>query len=290
MSIKGCADSAEAATRIFRTFEEGKPELLPIGIDFVDDAIGGLFPGTLVIAAMDTGVGKSRLALGAALRFAEVHGVPGESAGIISVEDPEDVVGARLLAWASGVDSRKIRKKDLTNEEIDDVANGIDYLRELDERGSAPKFAYRIGGGLDDILDATEELAEAGCKVIWLDFLQKVRGVSDDRRNEVGTVMVQYQRACNRLGVVPCALSQFSRRQDSNREPRLWHLKESGDIENECRLALLGWQTDPDLICVKIEKSTFGGGGERAYFKTMESGMLEPVTTEERFEGPYNDF
>lgn len=280
MSTKGLFDSANSAAKLFKTFEEGRPELVPLGIDEVDNALGGLFKGTLTVVGMASGVGKSRLALGSALRFGEVHGKPGERAGIISTEDPEDVVGSRLLAWASGVSSLRIRRKDFTDDDLARLDSGMARLEELDAKGSAPRFAYRIGSDLDGVLDAVDELADEGCRVIWLDYLQKIRGVSDDRRNEVGQVMVSFQRRCNERGAVPVMLSQFSRRSDKG-EPKLSDLKESGDIENEARLVLLGWESEVvtnngKAITIKVAKSTFGGGGMRFYRRTEESGMLVP--------------
>lgn len=285
MTAKGLHASAKFATDLFRTFSPGeRPNLIPLGIDELDQTIGGLFPGTLVVVGMDRGTGKSRTALSASLRFGEVHNTPGERAGIISVEDPEDVVGSRLMAWASGVDSLKIRRGDLNDDERARIAEGLDYLQALDERGSAPLFSYDIGAPLDTILESARELCQKGCKVIWLDYLQKIRGHSDDRRNEVGTTMVKFQRVCEQGGAVPVILSQFHRRADDTREPSLTSFKESGDIENEARLALLGWKNfdlGDGAVTMKLAKSTFGGEGLRINRITAESGLLEPLPLED---------
>jgi replicative DNA helicase len=277
MSTKGLYESAQAAASLFCTFSEGRPALLPVGIDAVDTVVGGLFPGTLGVVAMDTGIGKSRLALAAALRFGELHSKPGERAGIVSLEDPEDLAGSRILAWASGVDSLKIRTKTFNASEKRSLEQGMQRLRTMDERGSAPKFAYRLGASLDEVKEAVKELTDTGCKVIWLDYLQKIRGVSDDRRSEVGRVMTAFQRACFDGGAVAMMISQFVRRDTAN-EPQLYHLKESGDIENEARLAILGWQhpTLQRAVQCKVAKSAYGGVGTRFKFRTDRSGMLVP--------------
>ncbi len=280
MSVSNLSESAEAAAELFSVFSDERPDLIPLGIDEIDKDIGGMFKGTLVVLAMDTGVGKSRFVLGSALRFGEVCEVPGARVGIISVEDGEDVVGARLLAWASGVDSLRIRRKAFVDGDLEKLEHGMEVLRSLDEAGNAPVFAYRIGGSLEDILSAARELGEAGCKVIWLDYLQKVRGVSDDRRGEIGRVLTEFQRECANAGAVAGVVSQFSRRQ-GRAEPQLHHLKESGDIENEARLALLGWKADlntgEDIVALKVAKSTFGYAGRGTFYRrTAESGMLEP--------------
>jgi len=280
VTIVGLSDSADSAAQLFCTFSEGRPELTPLGIPAVDNAIGGMFKGSLVVVGLATGVGKSRFMLGSALNYGEVCKKAGSRVGVISLEDGEDVVGSRLLAWASGVNSRKIRTKTFDKDELALLQDGREYLSALDEAGSSPMFAYRIGGSLDDILKAVDELADAGCEVIWLDYLQKVRGVSEDRRGEVGLVMSSFQRACSRRGAVPALLSQFSRGvRNEKHGPQIHYLKESGDIENEGRLIILGWRADSlgeGVIGFKIAKSTFGATGLKFYMKTGESGMLEP--------------
>jgi replicative DNA helicase len=282
MSTKGLYESAKSAAELFRTFSEGRPALLPIGIDAVDSVVGGLFQGTLGVVAMDTGIGKSRLALAASLRFGEVHARPGERAGIISLEDPEDLAGSRILAWASGVDSLKIRTKTFNESEKRKLAAGMERLRQMDDRNTAPRFCYRLGASLDEVVESIKELTGEGCKVIWLDYLQKIRGVSDDRRGEVGKVMTSFQRNCNEGGAVAMMISQFVRRDTSN-EPSLNQLKESGDIENEARLAILGWQ-HPSLartVQCRVAKSAYGGLDTRFKYRTDRSGMLVPFEVDD---------
>ena len=67
--------SAKEAIRRFRTFEEGEPDLIPLGIPPVDRAIGGLFPGSCGVLGMATGVGKSSLMLSSALSSPETVGI-----------------------------------------------------------------------------------------------------------------------------------------------------------------------------------------------------------------------
>lgn len=275
MTVTGLYQSASEAATLFQTFGEGAPDLCPLGLPEVDNTIGGVFPGTLVVVAADQGVGKSRTALTAALNYAET--AREGRTGIISLEDPADVVGGRLLAWASGVPGLKIRRKDLDDNDLEDLEEGMKKLRALDDTGRAPVFSYRIGGNLNDIEDAVEQLAMEDCKIIWLDYLQKVRGVSDDRRNEVGRVLSAFQRVCARHGIVPVVISQFTRR-DLTKPPQLHHLKESGDIENEARVILLGYDDHefPGAVCFRLAKSTYGGGGLMFRYRTDPSGHLVP--------------
>ena len=72
------------------------------------------------------------------------------------------------------------------------------------------------------------------------------------------------------------AASQFSRSASPTEEPHSWFLKETGDLENEARLIILGWQDadNPATIHYKIDKSTFGGVGTRFVYERDHSGTL----------------
>lgn len=264
--ILSLGDSGEAAFQTFRTFAEGEPDLIPTGIAPVDRVVGGLFPGSGGILAAATGVGKSSLVLAAALSSPTMT-------GIVSLEDTEDVVGTRALAYHSGVDSLRIRKKQITDEERDALADARDKLEEAPVR-----VAFEVGSGLDEIIESIEGLADLGCRLIWVDYIQKIRGVREDRRNEVSTAFTQIQRKCDRLGVAAMFVSQFSRQPDPTRIPQIFWLKESGDLENEGRLIILCHKDDEEddgnVVRGRIAKSTFGGEDTWFKYRRDESGSL----------------
>ena len=207
-----------------------------------------------------------------------------ESVGIISCEDTPDVVGSRALAWASGVNSRKLRTKHLSDQDKADIAVGRDRLDSTNVL-----VTYAIGAPVKTILDCVNALAEAGCRLIWLDYLQKVRGVMEDRRNEVSTIYTQFQYACAQNECAGMVISQFSR-QDPTKEPQIYWLKESGDIENEARLIILGNRSaeDADTVYCRVAKSTFGGENIRFSYKRDSAGILREVVNRE--EDDFSDF
>lgn len=263
--ILGLGESGEAATRLFRTFTDGKPDLIPTGLGPVDRKIGGLFPGSGGILAAATGAGKSSILLAAALSSPV-------RTGIISLEDTPDIVGSRALGFLSGVDSLKIRTKDLNDLEKQQIKNTLPKLAKTDIL-----VAYEIGSTLQEIVKAVNLLAEKGCRFIWIDYLQKIRGITEDRRNEVSTAYTSIQRASDRAGVAVMFVSQFSRQPDPTRTPQIHWLKESGDLENEARLIVLAHrdpQDDRRLIC-RVAKATFGGEGLLFSYRRDEAGALK---------------
>lgn len=257
--------TADAAIKTFHTFDDGVPELIPLGIPLVDAEIGGLGPASVGIVGAPTGVGKSSFVLASVLRSAT-------PVGVISLEDPPDVWGARLLSAVSGVSSLKIRRKDLDLSQIQAIRKGRDKLAEM----THVHVSYRIGGTLEEIDEATQELSDLGCKLIWIDYIQKIRGHNaNDRRNEVSSSFTRLQRSFSKRGVAGMVVSQFSR-QPSDVAPGIWMLKESGDLENEARLIILGSRSrdDPELLRFRVAKSTFGGENLSWAMRRDESGTL----------------
>jgi replicative DNA helicase len=265
-------DSAGVASKFFHLFDEGRPDLIQLGLPPVDNAIGGMFPGSCGILAAGTGVGKSSIVLTSALTTPS-------RVGIISTEDTPDVFGTRILSLVSGVDSLKMRRKCFSPAEAKAVSRAYETLRQ----DSGVRVAYPIGGGLEAVRDATRSLAAEGCKLVWLDYIQKVRGNSDDRRNEVSTIYTKFQEECYLNGCVGMVVSQFRRLEDPTRQPQIYHLKESGDLENEARLIILAHRDKDDLNVVnfRIAKCTFGGENVRFQYRRNQSGSLEQVQYDE---------
>lgn len=263
----------DEAVDTFYLNKEGQPELIPLGFDKLDEEVGGLGPGSVGILAAATGVGKSSAMLAAMLNSRI-------KVGAVSLEDGPDVVGTRLLAALSNIDSLRIRRKALSKAELKKVNDAAEHsqLERL-------LFAYPTAGSLDRVLDAIDELAKAGCRLIWLDYLQKVRGHGKgDRRNEVSETLTRCQEKAAEHGAALMAISQFRRLKtegkDREKVPGIHHLKESGDLENEARLIILAHkQSTPDGMRVRfrLAKSTYGGEYVRWDMERDQSGTLRPT-------------
>ena len=106
MSVTDVEGTIASAVETFYLDRDGKPELVPTGFSALDSELGGLGPGACGILAAATGVGKSSAMLAAMLASPV-------KVGAVSLEDGPDVVGSRLLSALSGINSLRIRRKDL---------------------------------------------------------------------------------------------------------------------------------------------------------------------------------
>ena len=272
MTVLSLSEVAEAATKAFSTFTDDKPDLVRIGLPPLDDVLGGLFPGSGGVLGLAQGVGKSSTILTAALASPDHH-------GIISLEDTEDVIGARIIAAKTGINSRNLRTKDLSETQKAQVQHTILDLRE--EKGVS--VVCIPGGKMEAIEQAVQELGDAGARFIWLDYIQKVRHIHEKRNVEVAQAYTTFQAACRSVGAAFMVASQFSRQLDPTARPRSHWLKETGDLENEARLIVLGYRGAAEgpgrhLVHYVLDKSTFGGEGTTFTYIRDASGTLVPYT------------
>lgn len=278
MRVLSLNDTAQHAAKTFRLFEPGPPNLIPFGLRGIDDVLGGDEPGQLSVLAGLTGLGKSRSVLAMCMSTGD---------GYCSLEDGAASIGARVLAWQTGLDSLAIRRKALRPGELKRLELACSGKLALERE---PRIVDCVAGSLEMVEDAISALAQAGCKRVWIDYLTKIRGLSEDRRNEVGTAMTRIHRRCVQEGVAAGLVCQFKRvqvwngqiwlpAQKWNRPQRSW-LKESGDIENEARTILFLYQaskTDTDLI-LEVDKASYGGEGAMVRMRVDASGMLREVS------------
>lgn len=270
--VKTAARSALDATKIFRTFDDGDPDLVDIGIPEVTETIGGMFRGNMVTIGMGQNVGKSSLILSMAMESKS-------TIGVVELEDGPDVWGARLLAYHTDIPPTAIRRKQLDDAQRARIRAVIE-----DPNTKGPLISYAIGGSKEAIVEATRRLIEEGCDAVVLNYLQKARGHHSERRVEVGLTMNAFLQACapdpdnDWPGAVPVAMSQLVRIHPQ-KEPWPSQMKESGDIEAESRLIVMGWRDpgDPLQLNCKVAKSSFGGGGLRFSYRYTSAEYLERV-------------
>lgn len=267
MKLLHVSDTTAAAVKRFYLDREGAPELINFGLAPLDLNIGGIEPGSCAILAAATGVGKSSIALSAMISSR----VP---VGYVSLEDPPALVGARILSSLTGIDSRRIRMKDLTKKE----------LKQLNAAAAAPALehiqcAFPTAGSIEDACECVDALSQGGSRMVWVDYLQKIRSSSSgDRRNEVSSNFVRLQRAAVKGDAALVIVSQFRRMTDQERMPTIHHLKESGDLENEARVILLAHKVqcpgNETRVRLHLAKCTYGGEGQAFDMVRDESGTL----------------
>lgn len=250
------------------------------GMGLLDWAIGGFVDGSMTVVGGRTGAGKSSLMLAWALSMARA----GRKPGIISLEDPADVWGGRLVAALSGVDSTRLGRGEADEVDLPAVAAAVEAARALHL-----EVTFAVGGLLERVRGDVQHLVrDRGCDVIFVDYLQAVRLNANSRRydKEVSNVAKALKGDCARERVPLVLGSQLSRAERGKpfSEPHLSDLKESGDVENESEAVVLLWRendTEDGAELGKIAKVKDGPRRPRFQLVRGQGGMVEDVERHE---------
>ncbi|WP_439627548.1 replicative DNA helicase [Gemmata sp.] len=246
----------------------GKPEL---GTGFVDldDLLGGLRGGQMVVVGARPGGGKTALAACLAANAA-MQGTP---VLFFSMEMPASQIGERFLAMGSGVPlNRIVRDRHLAPEDYERLA----AVAAPGGLGTVPVYVDDAPGQTAARLVAAtrREVRRRGVGLVVIDYLQLMRpeNPGENRTQQVGLMSRRVKhlaRSCDVPVVCLCQLNRGVENRGADAKPRLADIRESGDIEADADVVLL-LHPQPDqpkandvwLIDVGIAKQRNGPVGD----------------------------
>lgn len=240
----------------------GKLKGLATGFQEIDQATLGLQPGRLYIVGARPSVGKTSFLMSLAVPWvrAEEHGA------IFTLEMPRVDIQTSALVIESGVSRSEY--PNLTKVELAKLQRAMQEMQKWD-------WLIDDTGSINiDILCHRARAAHKEKKLKWLgiDYIQLIRPSKDkaNRSQEVAEVSGKLKSLAKELGIPIIALCQLNRQQqvvDVNKgkkadpEPKLSHLRESGDLEQDADAVFLLHrdQEDQSSQCVIIgAKNRFG--------------------------------
>jgi replicative DNA helicase len=226
-------DAVKAVTeRAIRISENDQTVYHRTGILALDRIINGFTPKTMSVIGARPSIGKSALGLTIMSNMTSY----GLSCGFISVEMSEDECVERLMQVRTGVS-------------IEDFKTDMPApkFRRFQEEGAkiAKSDKIQIVRTTDRKISNIRALArqmknrDPNLKVLFIDYLQKLQGDGkhENKRNEVGSVSGILTDMATDLGIHICCLAQINRAGDE--VPKVSHLKESGDIEQDAHYIIL---------------------------------------------------
>lgn len=240
----------------------GKPTGIPTGLEDLDKLTNGWKPGQLVTIAGPTSTGKTTLMLQFALHAAR----KGRRVLIVTLEMEEAEIMAKLVANFGRVNNAHGATPDLDAEIR--AANAITQL--------PLAIRYVSGATVADVLaEAHREKAIHGVlDLVVVDYIQ-IMGATQDkggtRAAAIGAITRELKAQAGKLGAAVLVGSQLNREGSATASgpapvPQLFHLRESGDIEQDSSIVLMLHdpkdETAPELRTLYIRKQRNGKTGK----------------------------
>ncbi|MDP5039005.1 MAG: replicative DNA helicase [Candidatus Gracilibacteria bacterium] len=214
--------------------ESVKNHRLYTGFKNLDNTLGGLKGGDMVILAARPSMGKTAFSLS----LAQNIGFNGKNVAIFSLEMSKEQLTDRLISSSIGINSWKLAKGELADDEFAKLGEAMEKLSQanifIDDSA---------GGSLTDLKSKSRRLKmESGLDLIVIDYLQLMsNGNSMNRVQEISEISRGIKSLARELDVPIIALSQLSRAVETrmDKKPILSDLRESGSIEQDADIVMM---------------------------------------------------
>jgi replicative DNA helicase len=226
----------ESLTAIETRQKDGRVAGVQTGFTSLDETLGGMLPGQLIIVAGRTSMGKTSLAVNIATNVAS-HATP---VLIVSLEMTRSEIVERIMCSVGEVSTYKVRNG---------LINGEERRRLVEVSASIARMPMWIDDaptrGVSEIGSLARRMKRRdGLGLIVVDYLQIVSPESNSsrtpRQEQVARISAGLKALARELHVPVVCLAQLNRQPDSmaDRKPRLSHLRESGSIEQDADVVL----------------------------------------------------
>ncbi len=213
------------------------------GFHELDVLTSGFQPGNLIILAGRPSQGKSALAMQFAISAARtLEDVP---VTFFSLEMSSQELGMRVLCGEAGVDSSRMKRGLLAQDEWGRLMNAGNQLGELgiliDDTSSLSVLDVRAR--------ARRLQNERGLGMVIIDYLQLMAGGpkrAENRQQEVSTISRELKLLAKDLNVPVIALSQLNREVEHKNPPipALSDLRDSGSLEQDADVVMFIYRGD----------------------------------------------
>jgi len=209
-----------------RQMDGGGMDGLPTGFTDFDEILGGLVPGLHLLAGRPKH-GKSTVAQNIAEYVALYQR---KAVQVLILEMSEDQYAKRVISSVGRVDSQRMRRGTLDDQDWSNVAGAVKRMR------GAPLYIRKPGTSRPEHITAAirRQHAKTPLGLVVLDYLQLIDVVTQKGENystAVGRVTRSLVNLAQELKVPILCLSQLSREAEKEGRPKPSHLRDSGSIE-----------------------------------------------------------
>jgi len=209
---------------------------VPTGFRTLDLITGGYQEGQVIVIAARPSVGKSAFIGGIAVNAAK----EGFKIGVISLEMPEEQIGARLASLYSDIEFYKIYQN-----KTYDANEERRLIESMTNIGSLPIFITDKTNVTSGAIRAKAEKLKArnGLDLLIIDYLQLIEtNSSSNREREIAILSRSLKLMAMDLKIpviILCQLNRDSEKQGSSKKPKMSQIRESGSIEQDADVVML---------------------------------------------------
>ena len=265
--------------RMVDNLDTPKANGIKTGYSMIDRMLGGFQKSDLIILAARPGMGKSALALG----IADNSTRTGANVAIFSLEMSKEQFTQRLTSMRTGIDSHRLRMKDLHDDEWPILMEAVNDIS---------RQSLTINDTAAQSVDAIRREARRlhtrqPLDLIIIDYMQLVTGKGDNREQEIAYISRSLKAMAKELNVPVLALSQLNRGVESraDKRPMQSDLRESGSIEQDADVILFIYREDyynedterQNVADVIIAKHRHGSTGTVSLFFRKELTLFRDL-------------
>lgn len=229
-----------------------------LGFDRLDNIIGDLEGGDVIVIGARPAVGKSALATQITSNLAKL----GKRVGFYNLEMKNKQMYERFVVNESGIGLTRLKRaKAFLGDEKEKFDKANEVLSKAEN--------IIITTGSKSASEIRAESRHMNYDIIIIDYLQLLKADTTYKGNryaEVGAISKAIKGLAMELNIPVILLSQLNRRSEGTdtKEPTMSELRESGDIEQDASVIVLLWNMTEDKIrkgC-KVEKNRQGETGK----------------------------
>lgn len=241
-------------------FKEKEVKPLYLGFNKLDDLLGGLEGGDMIVIGARPAVGKSAFVTQITSNLAK----QGKRIGFYNLEMQNKQVYERFVVSESGIGLTRLRR---AVRFLGDEKEKFDKANETLEK--ADNIVITSTGG-KSVSEIRTESKHMDYDIIIIDYLQLLKAETTYRGNrtaEVGEISRSIKNLAMELNIPIIALSQLNRASEGRetKEPTMAELREAGNIEQDASVIILMWnlnENDRSKKGCKVEKQRQGECGK----------------------------
>lgn len=243
------------------------------GIKSLDNKLGGINPGNLVIVSARAGAGKTTFALQTALNMCK----EGHKVLYISLEMDTNEIATKIYSRLGHIDSLEILNN-TKNKIAEILKHNEDVLKMnliIDDKSSY----------IEEIIYKIKYLRKKGkIDVVFIDYigLIKMKEKSYSRENEVAKISREFKLLAKDLKIPIIVLAQLNRLAEGQ-EPTLAMLRDSGSLEQDANKIIFLYQDEDNksktvgIVTAKVAKNREGQRGELNLAIDKSCGIITEI-------------